>query len=326
MIHSHLGEISALLVAIFWTITALAFESASKIVGSLSVNLIRLVLAFIFLTIFTWLYRGLGLPTDAGYHQWIWLSLSGFVGFVFGDLCLLKSFTMIGSRLAMLIMTLAPPMAAITGFITLNEHLSNYSIFGMVLTLSGVALAILNHKSPSEPINSSNQKSNDLLLQRHNHLNLLSKFQKLNKIMPVKGFLFAFGGAIGQAFGLILSKKGMAGYDAFASTQIRIITGIIGFLAIILIMRRGSQTISAFSNRSAMSGIWIGSVFGPFLGVSLSLISLKYTSTGIASTIMATVPILIILPAILIFKQKVTFWEIVGAFLSVLGVGLFFIK
>ncbi len=298
MFHNHIGEFSALSVAIFWTITALAFESASKKVGSLSVNLIRLILAFIFLTVFNFFYRGNCFPSDAGIHQWIWLSLSGFVGFVFGDLCLFKSFTIIGSRMAMLIMTLAPPITAITGFILLNENFSIYSILGILITLTGVCLAVTGHNRENE---------------------------KLTLKVPVKGLLFAFGGALGQAFGLILSKKGMNGYDAFASTQIRIITGIAGFAFIIFILRRSSQLFYAIGNRSAMKGISIGSFFGPFLGVSLSLLSLKYTSTGIAATIMATVPVLIILPSVLIFKQKVTVLEIIGAFISVMGVSLFFL-
>ena len=75
-----------------------------------------------------------------------------------------------------------------------------------------------------------------------------------------------------------------------------------------------------------MTGIIIGSFFGPFLGVSFSLLSVKYTETGIASTIMSLVPILIIPPVYFIYKQKVTIIEIFGAIVSVVGVSLFFIR
>jgi len=328
MVYAHLGEFSALLVACFWTITALAFESASLKVGSLSVNLIRLVLAFVFLSIFNWIFRGAFLPRDAGLYQWFWLSFSGLIGFVFGDLCLFESFTLIGSRLAMLIMTLAPPLAAVSGYFILHEHLTVYSFLGMVITLTGVGLAVISHKSSQEVSDLSNQPKLPFtwMKKRLNPDNSKNGHPSMSLNIPIKGLLLAFGGAIGQAFGLTLSKKGMAGYDAFASTQIRIITGIIGFAIIILILRRGQQTLSAFGNRAAMKGISIGSFFGPFLGVSLSLFSLKYTSTGIAATIMATVPILIIPPAILIYKQKITLQEVIGAILSVIGVALFFIK
>ena len=123
MVQSHLGEIAALLVAFCWTVSAIAFESASKKVGSLAVNILRLIIGFIFLTAFAWVYRGLPFPTDATTYQWCWLSLSGFVGFVLGDLFLFKSFTIIGSRFAMLIMTLAPPITAVTGWFAEFEDL-----------------------------------------------------------------------------------------------------------------------------------------------------------------------------------------------------------
>jgi drug/metabolite transporter (DMT)-like permease len=59
--------------------------------------------------------------------------------------------------------------------------------------------------------------------------------------------------------------------------------------------------------------------------VSFSLYAIKYTQTGIASTIVSIVPILLIPPAVLIYKQKVTWLEALGALISVLGVSLFFI-
>jgi drug/metabolite transporter (DMT)-like permease len=140
-----------------------------------------------------------------------------------------------------------------------------------------------------------------------------------------RGLLYAFIGTFGQAAGLVLSKLGMGKYNAFASTQIRIIAGIIGFAVLITILKRWKNVGKALKNRPAMKGIGIGSVFGPFLGISFSLIAVQNTGTGIASTIMAIVPVLIIPPAILIFKQKVSAKEVVGAFISVSGVALFFI-
>jgi drug/metabolite transporter (DMT)-like permease len=299
MSHSLIGEFAALMVAVCWTITALAFESAGKKVGSIAVNLIRLVLGLLFLSVFTWIFRGLALPTDAGAHQWFWLSLSGIVGFVLGDLFLFESFTIIGSRMSMLIMTLAPPITALTGWLWLDEHLTLLSVMGIVITASGIALAVTGRKSA---------------------------YEKFSLNLPLKGFLLALGGAVGQALGLVLSKKGMAGYDAFAATQIRIITAIAGFGLIVIGMGKIRQTLTALKNPAGMAAISIGSFFGPFLGVSLSLFSVQYTATGISATIMSLVPIMIIPPAVMIFKQKATAKEILGAIISVFGVALFFIK
>lgn len=298
MYQNYTGEFAALATAIFWTITALAFESASMKVGSLSVNILRLIIGFIFLTLYAWIRRGLLLPVDATADNWTWLILSGLIGFVFGDLFLFKAYTIVGSRFSMLIMTLVPPITALLGWIILREKLTLFNYLGMSLTFSGIALALFS------------RGENDKISLKHSP----------------RGILYAFGGAVGQAAGLVLSKLGMKDYDAFASTQIRIIAGIGGFIILITLMQRWGKVAKASLNRKAMTGITIGSFFGPFLGVSFSLIAVKFTETGIASTIMSLVPVLIIPPAFLLFRQKVTLIEIIGTIISVGGVTLFFIR
>jgi drug/metabolite transporter (DMT)-like permease len=298
MIQSHFGELAALLTAIFWTVTALAFEGATKRVGPFAVNLIRLVFALVFLSLMSYFSRGLAFPTDATGHIWLWLGLSGIVGFILGDYFLFASYPIIGSRMAMLMMTLAPPIAAFFGWLILGETMNLRGLAGMLLVISGIAIAVWNKP---------NGKKKSRL-----------KF-------PVRGLVFAFIGALGQGGGIVLSKYGMGQYNAFAATQVRVIVAIIGFSLIIIFLRRWKNVKSTFKNKLALRGIIIGSIFGPFLGVSFSLLAVQNTNTGIASTIMAIVPVLIILPAVILYKQKVSFAEITGAFLSVFGVALFFI-
>lgn len=298
MIQSHFGEFAALLTAVFWTITALAFEGATKRVGPFAVNLIRLLFAMVFLSILSYFNRGMAFPFDATTHVWIWLGLSGVVGFIIGDYFLFASYPLIGSRMAMLMMTLAPPIAAFFGWLTLGETMNLKGLAGMLLVISGIAIAIWNKPSGDK---------------------------KMSLKFPIRGLIFAFIGALGQGGGIVLSKYGMGQYNAFASTQIRVIISIVGFALIITFLKRWSNVKHTFSNKPALRGIVVGSVFGPFLGVSFSLLAVQNTNTGIASTIMAIVPVLIILPAVLFFKQKVSFAEVIGAFLSVFGVALFFI-
>jgi len=294
----HLGEFAALLTAIFWTVTSFSFESASNKIGSVAVNILRLIIALAFLSAFTLIMRGRILPFDATMDNWIWLSLSGLVGFVFGDLFLFKSYTMIGSRFSMLIMTLVPPITAFFSFIILGEKLTLFHYLGMTLTFTGIAMAIFSRPGKGE---------------------------KLSLKLAPRGILYAFGGAVGQALGLVLSKFGMKDYDPFAATQIRIIAGIFGYTLLVTVLTRWSAVINAVHNKSGMMLTSLGAFFGPFLGVSFSLIAIKYTEAGIASTIMALVPVFIIIPAVVMFKQKVTIPEMLGAIVSVGGVALFFL-
>ncbi|MEJ2628813.1 MAG: EamA family transporter, partial [bacterium] len=88
MLEEKYGEIIALLTAVCWSFTAMSFEAAGKKVGSLSVNLIRLLMAVFLFMGYNWIVRGFPFPSDASVHNWTWLLLSGFIGFCLGDLCL----------------------------------------------------------------------------------------------------------------------------------------------------------------------------------------------------------------------------------------------
>lgn len=301
---SYFGEIAALLTAVFWTITSLSFESAGKKVGSIPVNLIRLLLAFLFYGIINYFRRGMFLPLDAGAESWMWLLLSGVVGFVMGDLFLFKSYLVVGARISMLIMALAPPIAALVSCLLLDEVLSMKNWLGMIVTLSGIALVILKREKNEIDSNARG---------------------KITTGYSLKGILLAFGGAVGQAVGLVLSKKGMGDYDAFAASHIRVIAGIAGFVIIVLLTKRTGTIWKAFHHKPAMQRIALGSFFGPFLGVTFSLLAVQHTETGIAATLMSIVPVLIIAPSILIFHEKVNWKEIIGAVITVGGVAIFFL-
>lgn len=298
MIQNHLGELAALVTAVCWTFTSTAFELAGRRVGSLSVNFIRLIIAFFLLGLFTTFSRGMFLPLDASSKMWFWLIISGLVGFVIGDMFLFQAFVEVGARISMLVMASVPPITALLGFLILGETITVLNLVGMIITILGIALVILVR-----------DKDNN----------------KVELSYSVKGLVYAFIGAIGQSLGLILSKIGVVSYDPFAATQIRIIAATIGFALVFMVTKKWDGLMEAIKNKKAMVSISVGALFGPFLGVSFSLLAIQYTTTGIASTIMAIVPVLIIPVSILVFKEKISIKEVMGAIVTVLGVGILFL-
>jgi drug/metabolite transporter (DMT)-like permease len=192
---------------------------------------------------------------------------------------------------------MVPPITAFFSWIILGEHLKPMHFLGMVMTFSGIAIAVFNRGGVNEKISL--------------------------KLSP-RGILYAFGGALGQAIGLVLSKVGLKDYDPFSATQIRVIAGMAGFIILVTMMKRWSGVKMAVVTGNGMKALTLGAFFGPFLGVSFSLIAVKFTEAGIAATIMALVPVFIILPAVVLYKEKVTLAEIIGAIISVGGVALFF--
>lgn len=301
---NYFGEIAGLLTAVFWTVTSMAFESAGKKVGSLAVNLIRLVMAFFLIGIYSWFTRGFFFPADATVYQWQWLALSGLVGFVIGDLMLFQAFVVVGARISMLMMSLAPPFTAFVGWIVLGEVLTPVNWLGMAVTMAGIIIVIL--KREKSELNGS-------------------IIRKLKSGYSLPGIFLALGGAVGQATGLVISKKGMGSYDAFSASQIRVLAGIAGFAILFIFLKRWPRVWAGLRNPSAMKRIALGAFFGPFLGVSFSLLAVQHTETGIAATLMAIVPVLIIAPSVFLFHEKVSAKEILGAVITVAGIVLFFL-
>jgi len=309
---NHLGEIISLGVAISWTITAWFADKASRRVGAMVTNVLRLVLAALFLGVLLWITVGHPYPVYADRDTWLWLGLSALVGYVFGDYCLFNCYLYIGPRFGQLMMTLAPPMAAITGWLMLGETLGWKSILAMAITLCGIGISILSRDS--------------------------GKHFKLD--LPLKGVLLGIGAGVGQGVGLVLSKIGMQHYAEavpagapalmegmlpFASTMVRAIIGGLGFLLILSLQKGLGKLRLAVKDPVAMKYASIITLFGPAIGVSLSLMAVRYAHAGIASTLMALTPVLIIVPDVLINKKRIRFKEIVGLAVSITGVALFFL-
>ncbi len=304
---NYIGEIFAVATSFMWTISAMSFESAGKKIGSVPLNFIRLIIALIFISIYTYFTRGFLFAVDADLQTWLWLLLSGIVGLVIGDLMLFRSYVLIGARVAMLVMSITPPITAFFGWIILNETLNLHQLGAMSITIIGIFMVLWK----------KGEKKEKDSLQKIKTKKRMSTF--------VKGLLLALGGACGQAAGLVLSKKGMGQYNAFAATQIRIIAGIIGFTLILTFARLWKKTFAGIKNTPAMKRVALGSLAGPFLGVSFSLIAVQYTETGIAATLSSLAPVVIILPSLWFFKEKIRLLEIIGAIVSVIGVALFFL-
>ncbi len=304
---TYLGELISIGVAFSWTATALLSEFGSKRMGNLPLNVLRMALALLFSLVLFWVVVGTPLPPVGSWEACGWMLLSGVVGYVIGDFCLFQCYIIIGSRYGQLFMTLAPLAAALMAWMVLGQQMAAMSIVAMLVTLVGIGISVLG---------------------RGEHHTVSLK-------LPLNGVLFAIGAALCQGIGLVLSKMGMDHYDTeampswlipFSANFLRCIAGIIGF-SLLLYFREGLQPLRhALHDGKGMAVATATTIFGPFVGVGFSLMAVQYTSAGIASTLMALTPIIIILPSYWLFRQPITLRSVVGAVISVLGVSLFFLN
>jgi drug/metabolite transporter (DMT)-like permease len=334
------GQLAALGTAGCWVASSLAFDKATRRIGSLTVNILRLAIAAVLLIALCSAIRGRPFPSDATPRAWAILGVSGLLGFTFGDFCLFRSYLYLGPRLASVMMALAPPLTALIGWIVLGETLSGRALLGMGLTVGGVSWAILEGHRPAIPAGGFWPR----LVLRAGSFGRFAQpvagprnqtepgpaspevpADDFHPRHPLVGVALGAGGALGQASGLVFSKLGMGSYDPFAATQIRVLAGAAGYVLILSALGWWPRVGRAFADRPAMAATSVGSFFGPFLGVSLSLIAVQRTLTGVAASLMALTPILIIPSVVLLRGERVGLGGIAGAVLAVAGVVLLFL-
>ena len=304
---TYLGELISIGVAFSWTATALLSEYGSKRLGNLTLNVLRMALALLFAMVLFGVMTGSILPPGASAKAAGWMLLSGLVGYVIGDFCLFQCYIIIGSRYGQLFMTLAPLAAALMAWVTLGQQMGTMSIVAMLVTLLGISISVLGR----------------------------GEHHKVSLKLPLNGVLFAIGAAVCQGVGLVLSKIGMDHYETmadipewlvpFSANFYRCVAGIIGFLILLYYRGEMGSLREAVHDGKGLSVATATTIFGPFVGVGFSLMAVQYTAAGIASTLMAMTPIIILLPSYWLFHEKITWRSVIGAIISVFGVSLFFL-
>jgi len=293
-----LGGWSVLKKALLWTGSAMVFGAATARMGSMELNIGRLVLAlgYLGLTILV-----LGLDVHLSAEQYIYLGVSGIIGLSLGDTFLFKAFQQIGARLSMLIMALAPAITACLAFFFLHESISFVGVLGMVVTIAGVSVVVLERKEGA------------------------TSGYRISASGVINGLL----GALGQAVGLIFAKEAfMAGeINGLVATAIRISASLIILLPLAVMTRRFNSPHRTFvRDRKGFFLVAVGAVLGPYLGITFSLIAVANTHAGIAATLMAIVPILMLPLVRYVQKEQLSWKAIGGAFVAVAGVAMLFLR
>jgi drug/metabolite transporter (DMT)-like permease len=298
------GELAAVGTAACWAVSAVAFEAAGRRIGAMVVNVLRLALALVILAAYGAVVHGRAWPTDASGEAWLWLGLSGIAGFTFGDLCLFRAFVLIGARLSALLMATAPLFTVVLGWLWLGERLELPQVVGVACTVSGVLLAIADRRRPTAA---------------GGHADPRERGAWGGARIPAAGVLLGLAGALGQALGLVLSKRGMGDYDPVAATQIRVCAGLLGFVVITTVIGWWGRVAAGLRDRQAIGATATGTLFGPVLGVALSLTAVQLTAAGVAASLMALTPVIVIPIAVLVGRERIAVAGLLGTGLAVLG-------
>ncbi len=295
----YLGELAGLLTSIAWGGTSILFTRTAQAVGSIIVNRMRVILALLFLVLLNWVFYGYLLPFDAGWERWVWLGLSGAVGYALGDLFLFKCFVCLGAQRGLLMMSLAPLLSAGLAWIFFGETLSGLQLLGVIFALAGVSWVIL----------------------------LRQKDANFQACSTKQGVLFGLGAALGQAIGYILSKQGLTGdFPALAGNSIRMLAAVIVLWLLAGIQGKAGETIRSMIERPKVLGwLTLAAFTGPVLGATLSLYALQHTQIGVASTLISLSPVIMLPVSWLVYKEKFRWGDLLGTLVTIGGVALLFL-
>ncbi len=235
--------------------------------------------------------------TATGYH-WFWFGISGLIGFTIGDSFLFRGYVLIGPRLTMLLMSLSPIFGAILGWIFLGESLCCIEIFAISITIFGIIMVLYDKDQ-------KNRQGDQFLW----------------------GIICGLGASFCQALGYFASKKGLLhmSIPAISGNLIRVMSGVFFIWFAALLQGKSFETLRRLKNRRADIAMLAGAFFGPFVGVWLSLIAIQYSHIGIASTLMALPPVILIPMSHWIFREKVTHISMIGTVIALTGVTIIFL-
>jgi len=294
-----IGEVAGLATSFFFAITAIIFSEASQMIGSQVTNRVRLVLALVYLILLNLLLFGEPLPFSADSSRWFWLGLSGVIGLALGDAFLFQSYVSVGARLGSLLLALAPIFGSIIAWIFFGETLSLPQIAGIVLALAGIGWVVTSHEEPADTPRGHTQR----------------------------GVFFGVMAGLGQAVGLVLSKQGMIGnFSPFQANAIRMSAAAVFIWLWAAAEGQAGATLQAIRGQpKALQLIALGAVVGPVLGVSASLLAVQHAEIGVASTLMALPPVIVLPISYFVFKEKVGWQGMAGTLLAIAGVAALFL-
>lgn len=293
-----IGEISALGAAIFWSFSPYVFSFAVRRIGSFNLNVTRLFVSSILLSFAILIF---GLSFTIPNLQLFYLFLSGIIGLVLGDTFLFKSLKEIGPRYTMIIMSSNPAMGAILAYFSFEEKISMVGIIGMIVTFIGIAIVVFQ------------QNNKEVTRYR----------------VTTMGVFFGFLSALGQAGGLIFTKLAffIAPIHTFVASFYRIFPSFLTLLITGLFVGKiNNDLIVNLKKENTYLWVILGSIIGPFFGITLSFVAVTHIQVGIAATIMSLQPILMLPISKYLQKERFSTQSIVGAFLTVGGIALLFLR
>lgn len=302
----HYGELAALLAAFIFAWTSVVFTAAGHRLGVTLVNLLRLPGAVVCLGLTHLALTGRAWPADLAPADQAWIGLSGVVGLAVGDSALFRSFTLVGPRRGMTVMALAPVFTVVVAWALAGERLGPQALAGIAAVIGGVILATRG-RDPGG-----------------------GRFRALPAPVLRTGFLLALVGAACQGLGSAFAKLGMGpgggGVDPLGATLVRLVWATVAYWLVVLPRQDRRQLRERLRDGRGVAALAVAVLLGPFLSVWISLVAIKHTEAGVAQVFLGMVPIFVLLPSWVVYRDSPTVRTLAGVAVAVAGGALLFLR
>lgn len=302
-----MGIVFALLTTLSWAIGIFPFTEAARRIGTNALNHFRLLLAMVFIAIIASVFytnEFISIFSPAYSSAWLWLGLSGIVGLSIGDYFSFEMLKVLGARTGSVLTTFAPAAALIFGALLIDEHISSIGIFGIVLTIVGVNFVSFSRSERG-------------------------KIPDMGHGTIAYGILAGIFAALCQGAGLVLAKKGFIAQEAndfplapIPANFMRLSSAGLSLTLFWILKGKIKEIISPViqNKNNSFRFILTGTIFGPTLGVSLSLYTISLLDPSVAQTIFSLVPAFAFILSAFFMKDKITIQSVIGLLIAIVGV------
>ena len=301
----HFGEIMALTAALIFAWTSIFFTTAGRRLGVTTLNLMRLLGGTVLLGATHLILFGRLWP-EAPLESILWIGASGIVGLAIGDSALFRAFTLIGPRRGMLAMATAPVFTVVVAWLLLDEALGWRALLGIVVIMGGVMLAVTG-KDPGG-----------------------GDFAHPERRVLVRGYLLGMVAAVGQGFGSAFVKMGMAGgaveVDPLSATFVRMVFAWAAYWLVVVPRHDLRALLRPLRDLKGSLNLGLATFLGPYVSVYISILAIRHAEAGVAQVLLGAVPIFVLAPAWLVYRDRPSPMALVGVVVAVAGGALLFLR
>lgn len=287
--------------ALAWSGGSLAIKPISTRFSAFSLNGLRSLAGWVFLLA---ILVPMGKVTAVSEIPWsgLWyVILSGIVGVVIGTTLYIKSISLMDINKTY-------PIAygcwllstAIIAAIFLNEDVTAFTVTGAVLVITGIVILVTRTTGSAKKASGTSGKG-----------------------APV-GAICSILAGLGWAAGGVFLKLGVSLVNPLMVNVVRI-PAIVIFLFILALGQGGTLEFKKYGCRSLFL-VSVAGILDQGIGAVLYFVSIQLAGVAKATILSSTAPLFVAPLSVVLLKEKLTGWTVLGTLLCVFGIWLTVIK